>query len=381
LSLVMSSAAPSPALSVLDLVPVRTGQTSAQAVAASLSLATEADRLGYRRYWFAEHHNMPAVASTTPPVLAAAAAARTQRIRLGSGGVMLPNHSPLVVAEQFAALEALAPGRIDLGLGRAPGSDPVITQLLRQSGTTSDVDRFPDHVRDILSLVSPEGASVRFTSGGTYEVHATPAATTMPEVWLLGSSDYSARLAAATGLPYVFANHFSGEGLQHALGLYRSAFQPSQAHPEPRTFLTANVVVAPTQDEAEARALPNLRMTARLRTNRPLVAIETVEESIAGAADFAGLAETFMASARASWFVGTPAGVADELREFAARHGVDEVMVSPVAGSYENEPMDAAPGRLQTLELLAGAFGYGTSGAPEMSPRSQSRASTNTSSE
>ncbi|MGQ3256193.1 MAG: MsnO8 family LLM class oxidoreductase, partial [Microbacterium aurantiacum] len=146
-----------PALSILDLVPVRTGQTSAEAVASSLTLAARADELGMRRYWFAEHHNMPAVASTTPPVLIAAAAARTSRIRVGSGGVMLPNHAPLVVAEQFAALEALAPGRVDLGLGRAPGSDPVITQLLRQSGTTSDVDRFPDHVRDIRSLVSRDG--------------------------------------------------------------------------------------------------------------------------------------------------------------------------------------------------------------------------------
>lgn len=346
-----------PALSVLDLVPVRAGQTSAQAVAASLSLAARADELGYRRYWFAEHHNMPAVASTTPPVLAAAAAARTTRIRLGSGGVMLPNHSPLVVAEQFAALEAIAPGRIDLGIGRAPGSDPVITQLLRQSGTTSDVDRFPDHVRDILSLVSAEGASVRFTSGGTYDVHATPAATTVPEVWLLGSSDYSAQLAAAVGLPYVFANHFSGQGLERALEVYRSGYQPSEAHPEPRTFVTANVIAAPTADEAEARALPNLRMTARLRTNRPLIPLETVEQAIAGAADFEGLGETFMASARANWFVGTAASVAAELRDFAGRHGVDEVMISPIAGSYEAESTDAAAGRVQTLELLAAELG------------------------
>ncbi|MBN9197011.1 MAG: MsnO8 family LLM class oxidoreductase, partial [Microbacterium sp.] len=165
--------ATSPALSVLDLVPVRAGQTSADAVAASLALASRADELGLRRYWFAEHHNMPAVASTTPPVLIAAAATRTRRIRVGSGGVMLPNHAPLVVAEQFAALEALAPGRIDLGIGRAPGSDPVVTQLLRMSGTTSDVERFPDHIRDIRAIVSPEGATIEFASGGTYDVHAT----------------------------------------------------------------------------------------------------------------------------------------------------------------------------------------------------------------
>ena len=345
-----------PALSVLDLVPVRSRQTSAHAVAASLDLAVHADALGYRRFWFAEHHNMPAVASTTPPVLIAATVARTSRIRLGSGGVMLPNHSPLIVAEQFAALEALAPGRIDLGLGRAPGSDPVISQLLRMSGTTSDVERFPDNIRDIVSLVSHEGATVRFSSGGTYDVHATPAAEGIPEVWLLGSSDYSAQLAAASGLPYVFANHFSGEGLERALDLYRTGFRPSETLAAPRTFLTANAIAAPTAAEAEERSLPNQRMMARLRTNKPLVAMESVEESIAGAADFDGLAESIMASARAKWFVGTGAAVAAELSAFARKHDVDEVMISPIAGSYDAEPMDAAPGRVQTLELIAAAL-------------------------
>src|SRR6218665_1830328 len=249
-------------LSVLDLVPVRTRQTSAEAIAASLALAQTADRLGYRRYWFAEHHNMPAVASTPPPVLIAAAAMRTTSIRLGSGGVMLPNHAPLIVAEQFAALEAIAPGRIDLGLGRAPGSDPVITQLLRGSGTTSDVEQFPRHVQDIGALLGSDGASLRFTSGGEYTVHATPSATGTPEIWLLGSSDYSAQLAASHGLPYVFANHFSGHGVERALDLYRNSYRPSEEHPEPRTFLTVNAVAAPTQEEAEARALPQLRMMA-----------------------------------------------------------------------------------------------------------------------
>ncbi|WP_345800531.1 LLM class flavin-dependent oxidoreductase [Microbacterium sp. AZCO] len=349
----MSDATSAPALSVLDLVPVRAGQTSAQAVAASLSLVKRADELGYRRYWFAEHHNMPAVASTTPPVLIAAAASRTERIRVGSGGVMLPNHSPLVVAEQFAALEALAPGRIDLGIGRAPGSDPVITQLLRMSGTTSDVERFPEHVRDITRLVGAEGATVQFASGGTYEVHATPAATGAPEVWLLGSSDYSAQLAASLGLPYVFANHFSGEGLERALGLYRSQFQPSEAQPSPRTFLTANVIAAPTADEAEARALPQLRMMARLRQNRPLVPLETVEQARAAASDFDALGEQIMAGARAKWFVGTGDSVRADIASFAARWEVDEVMISPIAGSFDGEEMDASPGRVQTLELLA----------------------------
>jgi luciferase family oxidoreductase group 1 len=342
------------ALSVLDLVPVRTGQTSSEAIAASLSLAEIADRLGYRRYWFAEHHNMPAVASTTPPVLIAATATRTSRIRLGSGGVMLPNHAPLIVAEQFAALEAIAPGRIDLGLGRAPGSDPVITQLLRGSGTTSDVEQFPRNVQDIAALVSGEGATVRFTSGGEYTVRATPAATGSPEVWLLGSSDYSAQLAASHGLPYVFANHFSGQGLERALDLYRTGYQPSEEHPEPRTFLTVNAVASPTVEEAEARALPQLRMMARLRLNQPLIALETVEEALAATTDAA--TDQAVAAGRSRWFVGTGESVATEVREFAARWGVDEVMLSPVAGAYAAEPAASATGRAQTLELVAAAL-------------------------
>jgi len=342
-----------PALSVLDLVPVRAGQTSGQAVTASLALAQRADALGYRRYWFAEHHNMPAVASTSPPVLVAAAAGRTARIRLGSGGVMLPNHAPLIVAEQFAALEAIAPGRIDLGLGRAPGSDPVITQLLRMSGTTSDVERFPEHVRDIAALVSGDGATLRFASGGTYDVHATPAATTTPEVWLLGSSDYSAQLAASMGLPYVFANHFSGEGLERALDLYRSQFQASATLDRPRTFLTANAIAAATADEAEERMLPQARMMARLRGNRPLVALETVEQARA-AEPVDQLAAPLRDALLRRWFVGTGTEVRERLAAFADRHGVDEVMVSPVAGAYDDEPLDAAAGRVATLELLAG---------------------------
>lgn len=339
-------------LSVLDLVPVRDRQTSAQAIASSLSLVESAERLGYRRYWFAEHHNMPAVASTTPPVLIAAAAARTNRIRLGSGGVMLPNHSPLVVAEQFAALEAIAPGRIDLGIGRAPGSDPVITQLLRQSGTTSDVERFPDHIRDILALTSPSGAQLRFTSGREYTVLSTPAASSAAEVWLLGSSDYSAQLAASLGLPYVFANHFSGEGLERAVGVYRSQFVPNESGSPPRTFLTANVVVAATDDEAAARALPQVRMMARLRGGRPLVPLETVEEAEA-AEESDGLGSPLLRWAHERWFIGTPDRVRERLEAFADTWEVDEIMISPVAAARDDEAMDAASARLTTLEALA----------------------------
>ena len=341
----------SPRLSVLDLVPVRSGQTSAGAVAASVALAQRADALGFTRYWFAEHHNMPAVASTTPPVLIASIAARTERIRVGSGGVMLPNHAPLVVAEQFAALEALAPGRIDLGIGRAPGSDPVITQLLRISGPTADVDRFPDHVADILSLLSPDGATLRLTSGREYAIQATPAASAVPTLWLLGSSDYSARLAAELGLPYVFANHFSGEGLEPALDLYRSGYTPSERHPQPETILTLNVSVADTAEEAAERALPQLRSMARLRLGRPMRPLETVDEALAAPADSEG--DELIVRMRQRWVIGDADAAASAVRRLAERHAIDEVMVAPIAGSYANEPADATPGRVRSLELLA----------------------------
>jgi luciferase family oxidoreductase group 1 len=341
------------ALSVLDLVPVRSNQSSADAVAASLSLAQRADELGFTRYWFAEHHNMPSVASTTPPVFIAAVAARTSRIRVGSGGVMLPNHAPLVVAEQFAALEALAPGRVDLGIGRAPGSDPVISALLRASGPTSEVDRFEEHLGDIRALAG-EGATVTVnTVDGLrdYEVRATPAAVGIPELWLLGSSDYSAHLAAKRGLPYVFAHHFSGEGTERALDIYRREFQPSESLAAPRTFLTLNVVVADTVEEAHARALPMLQSMARLRTGKPMRALDTVEAAERDELDVSG--RHVVDAMLERWVVDAPDAAVTRVRELASRFGVDEVMVSPVAGAREAEPVDRSPGRERTLELVA----------------------------
>lgn len=344
-------------LSVLDLVPVRRGQRSPEAVAASIALAARADALGYTRYWLAEHHNMPQVASTTPPVLLGALAARTGRIRLGSGGVMLPNHSPLVVAEQFAALEAIAPGRIDLGIGRAPGSDPVITALLRSTGHTSDVDAFPQHVQDIDALLEPAGAALSLGSGQQYAVRATPAAAGRPDVWLLGSSDYSAGLAARLGLPYVFAHHFSGEGTDRALALYRDRFEPSEHLAAPRTFLTANVVPAETDAEARRLALPQLQAMARLRTGAPLTALETVED--AAEARLTEPQQELVATMRARWFIGAADEVAERLADFARRFEVTEVMVSPAAGATRQDPLDRVPARERTLELLAGYLRQG----------------------
>lgn len=345
-----------PRLSVLDLIPVRSNQSSGDAIAASVALAQRADELGYERYWIAEHHNMPAVAATNPPILIGVIAANTARIRVGSGGVMLPNHSPLVIAEQFAALEAAFPRRIDLGIGRAPGSDPVITALLRSSGATSDVDAFPSNVRDIGALLNPDGAALQLGGSGdraaqSYEIKATPRAETTPEIWLLGSSDYSARLAARLGLPYVFAHHFSGEGTAQALELYRSGFTASASLDRPRTFLTVNAVVADTAEEARALALPQLQQMARLRSGLPLGPQLTVEQ--AAATEVTPPMQALMDRMKERWVIDAAEPAAARIRALAAQFDVDEVMVSPGASAHADADARTAPGRLRTLELLA----------------------------
>lgn len=341
------------ALSVLDLLPVRSDQSSADAIEATRSLARRADQLGFHRYWIAEHHNMPAIAASSPPVLIAILAAATESIRLGSGGVMLPNHSPLVVAEQFAALEAAFPGRIDLGVGRAPGSDPVITALLRSSGTTSDVEQFPRHIHDILALLRTDGAVLRVGST-EYELRATPRATSVPDVWLLGSSDYSARLAASLGLPYVFAHHFSGAGTERALELYRTEFRASEHLDAPRTFLSVNAVVAETEGEARALALPQLVQMARLRTGMPLGPQLLVEE--AEEFELTPAMQSHVDEMTPKWVVGEPDAAARTVRELAARFAVDEVMLVPVASERSGVTASASPSRERTLELLSAAL-------------------------
>jgi luciferase family oxidoreductase group 1 len=346
----------SPALSVLDLVPVRSDQTTGDALAASVELARAADRLGYRRFWVAEHHNMPAVAATNPPVLIGLLAGATERIRVGSGGVMLPNHAPLVVAEQFALLEAAFPGRIDLGIGRAPGSDPVTSWALRHGagGVDDDaVSHFPEYVDNVLAMMEPTGVGLALR-GGQHVLKATPVAATVPDVWLLGSSDYSARLAAAKGLPYVFAHHFSGSGTAAALELYRSTFQPSPEAAEPRTFLTVNASVADTAEEADRQALPQLLQMLALRTGQPLVAQRTVED--AETIVDAGLPEAhdaLIAAMRKRWVIGDAGSAREEIASLAAAYGVDEVMVNPVGGAFSGTDPRTAPARLRTLELLA----------------------------
>lgn len=339
-------------LSVLDLVPVRTDQTTSDAVAATVSLARAADRLGFTRYWLAEHHNMPAVAATSPPVLIAMLGAQTTTIRLGSGGVMLPNHAPLAVAEQFALLEAATPGRIDLGIGRAPGSDPVTSMALRGAAgrDDTDIENFPQYLDDVVALMGTQGVQVAIPRQN-YVLKATPAAASEPTMWLLGSSMYSAHLAAAKGLPYVFAHHFSGHGTAEALEVYRSEFRPSDLAAEPITFLTVNAAVADTEQEAAALMLPNLQMMAKLRTGQPLTALDLVED--AQAKQLPPQAQAMVESAFGRAVVGTAASAAAQLRELADQFGVDEVMINPVASARSGTDPRSAPARERTLELLA----------------------------
>ncbi len=343
-----------PKLSVLDLVPVRSDQSTADALAATLGLARTADQLGYERYWLAEHHNMPAVAATNPPVLIAMVAGATARIRVGSGGVMLPNHAPLVVAEQFALLEAAFPGRIDLGIGRAPGSDPVTSYALRHgAGGVSDeaVTHFPEYVDNVLAMMEPDGVGLAL-QGRTYPLKATPVARSVPTIWLLGSSDYSARLAAEKGMPYVFAHHFSGSGTAEALALYRSVFRPSPELAEPRTFLTVNVAVAETDEDARRLALPQLHAMVTLRTGGDLRPQRLVEEAEKVELPPAHL--DLMESMASRWVIGTPDRARSRLADLAATYDVDEVMVHPVAGAFVGTEPGSAPAREETLRLLAG---------------------------
>jgi luciferase family oxidoreductase group 1 len=352
-------------LSVLDLLPVRTNQTTADSVAAAVSLARRADDLGFTRYWVAEHHNMEAVAATSPAVLIAHLAANTRRIRVGSGGVMLPNHASLTVAEQFSLLEAMHPDRIDLGLGRAPGSDPVTAYMLRgQRAEDSGVDSFPDDVELVAGLLgsfdTPIGDPFAAATqpgvviplrGRDYALRSTPRTASSPAVWLLGSSTYSAQLAARLGLAFVYAHHFGQPGIDSALALYRREFRPSPALAEPATFLTVNAVVADTPDEASALALPQLITMARLFSGGTLGPRMTVEQ--AQAESLNPMEEDLVADQSARWIIGTPDTAWAQLAALAERYGVDEVMVSPVASDREGQDVRVGAGAERTLELLA----------------------------
>ena len=322
-----------PLLSVLDLATVGSGSTPAQALADTTRLAVEAERLGYHRFWVAEHHAMPAVASSAPAVLIAHLAAATNTLRIGSGGVMLPNHSPLVIAEQFATLEALHPGRIDLGLGRAPGTDPATARALRRASGVGP-DTFPQDVVELIRYLADSDDPPGHPT-------ANPGHGYLPEVWLLGSSLYSAQLAGLLGLPFAFAYHFSPGPLDAALATYRENFRTG-LYAEPHAMVAVSVLCAPTGEEARWLAGPSALGILQLRTGR-LAPLPSPEEaaSYPYRDDERALVEQVMAT----HVIGDPDTVRAGLEALVRRTGADELIISTRAHSYET--------RLQSLELIA----------------------------
>jgi luciferase family oxidoreductase group 1 len=304
-------------LSVLDLATVRAGHSSADALHGTIEIARTADDLGYARFWVAEHHNMPAVASTAPPVLISAIAAHTGRIRVGSGGVMLPNHMPFVVAEQFALLEALYPDRIDLGIGRAPGTDQATAAALRGVSPYLTVEQFPEHLSTVLALL-----------GGADDgrLRATPAPETFPEIWMLGSSTYGAQVAAALGLPFCYAYHFAmSSDVDTALRLYREGFRPSPRLPEPHAMVSASVIAAGTTEEAQFLAGPSRIMALSLRTGRlgPIVSPEA-----AASVELSELDRSVLDQLPGTQYAGTAEEVVADLERLVERTGADELILA-----------------------------------------------------
>ena len=317
-----------PRLSVLDLAPVKAGGGVGEALAESLTLARHAEALGYHRFWVAEHHNMPGVASAATAVVIAHLAAGTERIRVGSGGVMLPNHAPYVVAEQFGTLAALHPGRIDLGLGRAPGTDPLTVRALRR--TAEAAEHFPHDVVELLRWFEParEGQAIRAVPGEGADV----------EVWLLGSSLFSAQLAALLGLPFAFAAHFAPDLLLPALSEYRGRFQPSERLARPHAAVCVNAFAAETDAEARRLFTSLEQAFAALRAGRP----GPLPPPIEPAGPISRTGPTRYAC------VGAPASVRDGLEEVAALTKADEIFVT----ASIHDPA----ARLRSFELVMEAW-------------------------
>ncbi|MEV0244222.1 LLM class flavin-dependent oxidoreductase [Streptomyces sp. NPDC050674] len=343
-------------LSVLDLVTVGAGRTASDALRTSVELARLAEERGFHRYWVAEHHSMPGVASSSPAVILAHLAAHTERIRLGSGGVMLPNHAPLVIAEQFGTLEAMAPGRIDLGLGRAPGTDGATAAALRRDRLDEGADDFPQQLAELTRFLDDD-----FPDGHPYRrVHAVPGpvqATSpggvqsphRPPVWLLGSSGFSARLAGALGLPFAFAHHFSARNTIPALDLYRESFQPSAVLDAPYALIGVSALAADEEREARRQVLAAALSMVRLRTGRPGL-VPSPEE--AEAYTFSPMEREFVDSWNANVIHGTPDEVRVGLDDLAKRTGADELMIT--ANAHGGDV------RVRSYELIADAYGLAT---------------------
>ena len=320
-------------LSVLDLAHIAPGQSAGESIAGSVALAQQAERYGYRRVWYAEHHNMATIASSAPAVLIAHVAARTSTIRLGAGGVMLPNHSPLTIAEQFGTLAAIHPGRIDLGLGRAPGSDEKTTYALRRDPAAAE--EFPRDVQELRAYLA--GRSL------VPGVDAVPGKGSRVPLHILGSSLFGARLAAALGLPYAFASHFAPQALEAAVALYRREFQPSEDLDAPHVTAGLNVVAADDEQTARAAFEHVRRAFAVNLVGRGRTFTEAEVDLLMSSA--AGMHVQQMLSCSA---VGTPAQVREQVEEFRRRADADEVIVAHQARDTEE--------RLRSAALLAEAL-------------------------
>lgn len=323
-------------VSVLDLATISEGENPSHSFKKSLEVAQHAERVGYNRYWFAEHHNMESIASSATAVLIGYIAGGTSTIRVGSGGVMLPNHAPLIIAEQFGTLESLYPGRIDLGLGRAPGTDQVTAMALRRNLNAS-VDAFPNDVIELRDYLAPKDPAAR--------VRAVPGEGTQVPLWLLGSSTYNAQLAAALGLPFAFASHFAPAYLHEALKLYRQHFTPSKQLQQPYTMASINVIAANTDKEAKhlATSFYMLAMGIVTGLRRPLQPPVENMDDVWSDAEKAAIMQMAQYT-----FVGSAETVQKNLQSFADKTGVDEIMVASYI--YDNAA------RIKSYELIAPFF-------------------------
>ncbi len=318
--------------SVLDLSPIVQGGTAAESLRNTIDLARHAERWGYRRFWLAEHHNMPGIASAATSVVIAAVGGATSTIRVGAGGIMLPNHAPLVIAEQFGTLESLFPGRVDLGLGRAPGSDQLTARALRRT-LAGAADAFPQDVVELMRY---------FRADAGQAVRAVPGAGLNVPVWILGSSLFGAQLAAALGLPYAFASHFAPRQMDEAIALYRGSFEPSPRLAAPYVMLGANLFAADTDDEARLlfTSLQQAFLNLRRGTPGPLPPPRAGVEDELAPFERAMLTQTLAAS-----FVGGPETIRRELEAFVARTGADELILT-------SQIFDHAA-RLRSFEIAA----------------------------
>lgn len=344
-------------LSVLDQSPIRSGATPADAVNETLALAEATERLGYHRYWLAEHHSSGGLAGTTPEILIGQVAARTSRLRVGSGGVMLSHYSPLKVAENFRMLETLFPGRIDLGIGRAPGSDQLTASALASGPGSLGVEHFPGQVRDVIGYLNGALPSEHPFAN----VRAMPEGPTNPEVWMLGSSDSSAAMAAYFGCAFSFAHFINAQGGETVMDYYRENFKPSDTLAEPRGSIGVFVICADTETEAERLAKSRNLWLLRLYRGETFP-VPTIEE--AEAYPYTERELAVVRHARQRTIAGTPEEVRDRLNELGQLYGVDEFVVVTICHDFS--------ARLRSYELLADAFDLTPQDAAAVQPEAAS---------